>query len=57
MIAKGLIKAFVKLLRSPHIEVVEQVIWGLGNMAGDGPLIRDLVINSGASDPIADLLE
>ena len=57
LIGKGTIEAFVALLRSPHIEVIEQVIWGIGNMAGDGPRIRDLVINAGAVQPIADLLD
>jgi len=45
------------LLKSPHIEVVEQAIWGIGNIAGDGPRIRDIVISAGAVNPIADLLD
>ncbi len=57
LIGKGTIEYFVALLHSPHLEVVEQVIWGLGNMAGDSPKIRDLVINAGAAGPIADLLD
>jgi hypothetical protein len=57
LIGKGTIECFVALLRSPHLEVVEQVIWGLGNMAGDSPRIRDLVINAGAANPISDLCD
>lgn len=45
------------LLRSPHIEVVEQAIWGLGNMAGDSHKVRDLVIQEGAIPLIADILD
>ena len=47
----------INLLKSPHIEVVEQAIWGIGNIAGDGPRIRDIVIDAGAVDPIADILD
>ncbi len=36
--------------------MVEQAIWGLGNIAGEDPKIRDLVIHSGAVDPVAILL-
>jgi importin subunit alpha-6/7 len=32
---KGTINVLVELLNSPHIEVIEQAIWGLGNIAGD----------------------
>lgn len=52
-----MIDSFVKLLASPHVELIEQVIWGLGNMAGDGPRIRNLVINAGAVNPISDYLD
>lgn len=47
----------VQLLVSPHIEVVEQAIWGLGNIAGDSYKVRDLVINEGAIQPIATILD
>jgi importin subunit alpha-6/7 len=47
----------VELLNSPHLEVVEQVIWGLGNIAGDGAKVRDLVINAGAIIPISNILD
>lgn len=33
---------------SPHIEIVEQVIWGLGNIAGDNFEMRNRVIDSGS---------
>jgi importin subunit alpha-1 len=47
----------VQLLNSPHIEVVEQAIWGLGNIAGDSSKVRDLVINEGAINPISNILD
>lgn len=47
----------VELLNSPHLEVVEQAIWGLGNIAGDGAKIRDMVIAAGAINPISNILD
>ena len=47
----------MELLSSPHVEVIEQAIWGLGNIAGDSHKIRDLVINEGAILPIANILD
>lgn len=57
MIEKDVLSHFIQLLGSPHIEVVEQVIWGIGNIAGDSPLTRDSVINSGALERIAMVLD
>lgn len=57
LIEKGSVKYLVALLKSPHIEVVEQAIWGLGNMAGDSHKVRDLVIQEGAIPLIADILD
>ena len=57
LIQKGTVDQLIKLLKSPHIEVIEQAIWGIGNIAGDGPRIRDIVIAAGAVEPIADLLD
>lgn len=47
----------IQLLGLPHIEVVEQAIWALGNIAGDSPKIRDLVIAAGAVGPVSDILD
>ena len=33
--------------RSPDNNVQEQAVWALGNIAGDGPRMRDFVINNG----------
>lgn len=57
LIEKNVLHHFIQLLESPHIEVVEQVIWGIGNIAGDSPMTRDSVLNSGALDRIATVLE
>jgi hypothetical protein len=57
LIEKGTINVLVSLINSPHIEVVEQAIWGLGNIAGDSHKVRDLVINAGAINPISEILD
>lgn len=53
LIEKDVITHFIQLLNSPHMDVVEQVVWGLGNIAGDCPMTRDTVLKSGALQKIA----
>ena len=43
---------FVRLLMSPNDDVREQAVWALGNIAGDSPPCRDLVLEAGAMDPL-----
>jgi hypothetical protein len=57
LIEKDVLQHFIQLLSSPHVEVVEQVIWGIGNIAGDSPLTRDCVIHSGALERISMVLD
>jgi HEAT repeat protein len=45
----GSIQYFVQLLGSSNAEVREQAVWALGNIAGDSPEFRDLVLNTGGS--------
>lgn len=40
----GAIPHFIALLSSPVNKVCEQTIWALGNIAGDGPLMRDSTV-------------
>ena len=47
----------LELLNSPHIEVIEQAIWCLGNIAGYSGKVRDMVIAAGAVSPIANILD
>ena len=39
--------------QSDHIEVKEQVIWCIGNISGDSPRLRDIVLQAGACQKIA----
>ena len=41
---------FIKALKSKHIGIVEQAIWGVGNIATDTNMSRDCVIRYGGID-------
>lgn len=49
--------SFVKLLSSCHANVAEQAVWALGNIAGDGPDLRDHVLDCGALHPLLALIK
>lgn len=42
----------VKLIHILCILFLEQAVWALGNVAGDSPTCRDLVVNQGALVPL-----
>eukprot|EP00744_Colponema_vietnamica_P002670 GILI01004162.1.p1 GENE.GILI01004162.1~~GILI01004162.1.p1 ORF type:complete len:580 (+),score=220.15 GILI01004162.1:95-1834(+) len=49
VVSIGVIPAFVRLLDSQEADVVEQAIWGLGNISGDGAELRDSILSNGGA--------
>ena len=53
----GAVAGFIALLGSQHPVVAEQAVWALGNIAGDGPELRDHVIDQGIIKPLLNLIK
>ncbi|BES89462.1 Importin subunit alpha [Nesidiocoris tenuis] len=52
VVGAGAVPLFLQLLYSEHQTVCEQAVWALGNIIGDGPNLRDYVINLGVVQPL-----
>merc|ERR1719220_226372 len=52
IIGHGAVPIFVQLLESPSDDVREQAVWALGNVAGDSPECRNLVLEAGVLEPL-----
>lgn len=47
----GSVPKLIRLLRHPDINIADQCIWALGNVAGDGAMHRDMLINQDVVTP------
>lgn len=56
VISAGAVPKFVNLLASKAPNVAEQAVWALGNIAGDGPEARDIVLEYHVVDYLMKLL-
>lgn len=57
VIDNNAVPIFVELLSSTNDDVREQAVWALGNIAGDSPKCRDLVLRHGALWPLLEQLK
>jgi importin subunit alpha-1 len=55
VIKAGAISLFVHLLDSESVDVREQTIWAFGNIAGDSPQSRDMVLQLGVTPTLCNL--
>ena len=54
---QGGVPMFVRLLSSEHQNVIDQAVWALGNIAGDGAECRDFTIRCGIVQPLIALIK
>lgn len=57
IVEAGAVPLLINLLKSSDVRVMEQAVWALGNIAGDGPKLRDLVLCHGIVPILNSLLE
>lgn len=57
VVSAGAVPLFLTLLYSPHQNVCEQAVWALGNIIGDGPVLRDYVIELGVVEPLLSFIK
>jgi len=57
VVEAGAVPHFIRLLEYPDLNVSEQAVWALGNIAGDGSELRDLVTNLGILKPLLGLVK
>lgn len=57
MLEADAVPRFIELLSSPVMDVKEQAVWALGNIAGDSARCRDYVLHCGALPPLLAIFE
>lgn len=57
VVQEGAIPRLQALLSSPRIDVAEQAVWAIGNIAGDGATTRDLVLSCNVLPDLLNLIK
>lgn len=56
VVQAGAVPYLIKLLSSSDDNVQDQAVWCIGNIAGDGPELRDMTLHAGLLQPLLTLL-
>ena len=54
LVEKGVIPLYISLLKKPIVELVEQAIWGIGNIGADCIAFRNLLADASAMQALVD---
>ncbi len=57
VVSAGAVAGFISLLGSLHPVVAEQAVWALGNIARNGPELRDHIIKQRIIKPLITLIK
>ena len=57
MVKAGVFNAIISQLGTPNNDILNQLIWAIGNISGDIPELRDSVINAGFVQIIVGILQ
>lgn len=57
IIDKNGLEAFLQVVSENRPHIVEQAIWGLGNIAGDNAKYRDVILQKGALDTLVKIVD
>ncbi|BFZ17286.1 hypothetical protein BsWGS_20325 [Bradybaena similaris] len=57
VVQAGAVPQLIRLLVIPHVDIVHNCIWTLGNIIGDGAEHRDFVIENGVITPLMRLVD
>lgn len=57
VVQAGAVPLLMNLLQSSKQNVCEQAVWALGNIIGDGPHLRDYVIDMGVVQPLLSFIK
>lgn len=57
VVKSGAVPILIRLLESNNPHVIEQTVWCLGNIIGDGPELRDYCIALGVVEPLIKLVD
>ena len=55
VVSAGALPVLINCLQDPESKIVDQAVWAIGNIAGDSPALRDMVLQLGGIAPLLTL--